>query len=445
MLDKVKKTIADNNMLSADDKVLVALSGGCDSVCLCLVLKFLKVDFAVAHVNHMIRANALRDENFCKDFAKKIGADFYLKTVDIPSIAKKQGISEELAGRNARYEFFDELCKENGFTKIAVAHNLNDNAETVLMNLIRGSGLKGLTGIPKTRNNIIRPLIDVSRQEIEEFAANYGESYVTDETNFSEDYTRNKIRNSVIPELMEISNAALSNISRTTEILTRDDAFLESQAKKYVFFENEFSYIEKEDFEKLDCALKARALLLAYSYAAGTSKDFEKKHIDYITENFSVKANGIIIELCFDVVCRAEYGKIIFEKKKDDSFYSYTLPLNGEIYVKEAGINFVSKIILKEEIHLYENAEFFDMENPTDIVIRSRKKGDTIIPFGKNSEVKVKDILIKDKVPHNIRKKLPVIECGDVLWLYGVRRSNLYKICEKTNKVLMIKGEKQDA
>ena len=237
MLNKVKKTIADNNMFSAGDKVLVALSGGCDSVCLCLVLKELNIDFAVAHLNHSIRTEADSDEEFCREFAKQLNVDFYTEKKDIPKIAKEEGVSQEVAGRNARYDFFNKLCKEKNFSKIAVAHNLNDNAETVILNLLRGSGLKGLCGIPKTRDKIIRPLIDVSRSEIEEFVKNKGQEFVTDKTNFSNDYTRNKIRNNVIDKLIEINPNALSNISKTTEILSKDDLFFDEASEKYVYFD----------------------------------------------------------------------------------------------------------------------------------------------------------------------------------------------------------------
>jgi len=444
MLNKVKKTICDNNMIDATDKVLVALSGGCDSVCLCLVLKKLGVDFSVAHINHMIRAEADRDMEFCKEFAAKLNVSIYTKCVNVPDLAKNSGLSLELAGRNARYEFFEHICKEYGFSKVAVAHNLNDHAETVLLNLVRGTGLKGLCGIPKVRGNIIRPLIDVARGEIEEFVSNNQQNFVTDKTNFSNDYTRNKIRNGVLPILAEINPSVFNNISKMSDIIAQDDMYLNDEAKKYVCFCDGYSYVECNDFKKLSYALKARILSVLYSYAAGTGKDFEKKHIDYIIKN-SDKVSGVILNLCFDVVCRAEYGKIIFEKRHIGNFYSYTLPLNGEIYIKEAGIKFTSKIISKDEMELYNDAEFFDYDALSgDITIRSRKNGDKIIPFGKNSSVKVKDVLIKDKVPLNIREFVPIIENDEILWIYGVRRSNKCRILSDTVKVLMIKGEKCD-
>jgi len=250
MLSKVKKTIEENSMLCSSDNVLVALSGGCDSVCLCLVLKQLGVKFSVAHVNHMIRTEADSDEEFCKNLADSLAVDFYSEKVNIPKISEESGISEEVAGRNARYSFFERLCKEKDFTKIAVAHNLNDNAETVLLNLIRGSGLKGLCGIPKTRGKIIRPLIEISRAEIEVFVENCGQKYVTDKTNFSDDYTRNKIRNNVIGKLLEINPSALNNISKTSDILTSDEEYFEKQAVELVYFDKECAYIRVNELEK---------------------------------------------------------------------------------------------------------------------------------------------------------------------------------------------------
>ena len=442
MLDKVKKTISDNNMISECDKVLVALSGGCDSVCLCLVLKELGIEFATAHINHSIRSEADYDENFCREFSGKLNAEFYSEKVNIPEIAKETGISEEVAGRNARYDFFEKLCKEKGFTKIAVAHNLNDNAETLIFNLLRGSGLKGLCGIPKTRNNIVRPLIDVSRIEIEEFVKSKNQEFVTDKTNFSDDYTRNKIRNNVINKLVEINPSALSNISKTTDILTQDDRYFEALAEKYVYFEGISAYIKTDEFRNLDYSVKARVLSKAYTYASQIGKDFEKKHIEYIIDNYD-KVNGEIIHLCFGVVCRTEYGRIIFEKKTDVQDYCYTLPVNGEIFVKEAGVKFVSKLISGEEMKKCKNAEFFDSSVAgSKIIIRNRRDGDKIVPFGHKNPVKLKDILIKNKVPARQRNIIPIVEAEEIVWLYGVKRTDKYKVTEKSNEVLMIKGEK---
>lgn len=442
MLDKVKKTISDNNMISENDKVLVALSGGCDSVCLCLVLKELDIDFSVAHLNHSIREEADSDQEFCENFATKLGVDFYSKKIDIPLVAKQKGISEEVAGRNARYEFFDNLCKEKDFSKIAVAHNLNDNAETVLLNLLRGSGLKGLCGIPKTRDNIIRPLIDVLREEIEEFVKSKNQDFVTDKTNFSDDYTRNKIRNNVINKLVEINPSALSNISKTTEILTDHDMYFETLAEKYVYFDDKCAYIKISEFETLEPSVKARVLSKAYTYAAKTSKDFEKKHIEYIINNYN-KISGEIIHLCFDVVCRSEYGNIVFQKKTEKKDYIYTLPLNKEVYVKEAGIKFLAEIVSRTEMKKSKDAEFFDVSlAEKEIKIRSRQEGDRMVPFGRKTPVKVKDVLIKNKIPQTERNTIPVIETDEILWLYGVKRADKYKISENSDKVLKIKGEK---
>lgn len=442
MLNKVKKTISDNNMISENDKVLVALSGGCDSVCLCLALKELKINFATAHLNHSIRDEADSDEAFCREFSKKIGVDFHSEKVNIPEQAKQSGISDEVAGRNARYDFFGRLCKEKSFTKIAVAHNLNDNAETVLLNLLRGSGLKGLCGIPKTRDNIIRPLIDVSREEIEEFVKNKNQDFVTDKTNFTDDYTRNKIRNNVINKLVEINPSALENISRTTDILSEHDAHFDALAEKYVYYEKDSAFVKIDDFEKLDNSVKARVLSKAYTHASGIGKDFEKKHIEYIINNYN-KVKGEIIHLCFDVVCRNEYGKIIFEKKQEQQSYCYTLPIGGEVYIKEAGIKFVAKIISVSEIKKQKNTEFFDVSvAEKEIKLRSRIDGDKIIPFGHKNPVKVKDILIKNKIPIRERNVIPVVEADEIIWLYGVKRTELFKISENNKEVLMIKGEK---
>ncbi|MBR5976570.1 MAG: tRNA lysidine(34) synthetase TilS [Clostridia bacterium] len=254
--EKVRGVISRCEMLEDGDTVIVGLSGGADSTALLRVLCELKTEYNLnliaAHVNHGIRgAEADRDEAFCKELCKKLGVQIYAFHIDIPELAKERGVSLEVAGRDARYEFFTGLAGENG--KIATAHNAQDTAETLLLNLCRGTGLKGLTGIPPVRfvehkagcrsdetvsTMVIRPLIECTREEIEAYLESLGQDYVTDSTNLEDDYTRNRIRHNVIPELVAVNENAMGNITRCISTLKDDSDFLEALAEELVSSSN---------------------------------------------------------------------------------------------------------------------------------------------------------------------------------------------------------------
>ncbi len=443
MLNKVKQTINEYYLLEKNDKVLVALSGGCDSVCLCLVLKELGYNVGVAHVNHNLRDEAKSDENFVRAFAEKHSFRCHIKSVNVKELAEKEKISLESAGRNARYSFFEELCREFSYNKIAVAHNKNDNCETFLLNLIRGSGLKGLAGIPVKREKIVRPLINVERAEIESFVTENGEGWVTDKTNFENDYTRNKIRNIIIPQLLELNESFIDGVSNTIKVADESLNFIDCKAMELIKFKDGEARIEVCGFRESSPAVSSRALMLAYEYAAGTSKDFERKHIEAIYEAFEEKTHGKVIDLCFDTECVFEYGNIIFRKKKIIEKYEYKLPTGGKIYIKEAGITLTTEIItgdFKKE----KNCQYFDLDFiKEDITVRCRKDGDRVIPFKMKSPKKLKEIMINKKISPNIRNCLPVLEYdGQIIMVYNVIRSDLFKVTEKTEKILKIKGEK---
>ncbi|MBR6479307.1 MAG: tRNA lysidine(34) synthetase TilS [Clostridia bacterium] len=254
--EKVRGVVSRCEMLEDGDTVIVGLSGGADSTALLRVLCELKTEYNLnliaAHVNHGIRgAEADRDEAFCKELCKKLGVQIYAFHIDIPELAKERGVSLEVAGRDARYEFFTGLAGEKG--KIATAHNAQDTAETLLLNLCRGTGLKGLTGIPPVRfvehkagcrsdetvsTMVIRPLIECTREEIEAYLESLGQDYVTDSTNLEDDYTRNRIRHNVIPELVAVNENAMGNITRCISTLKDDSDFLEALAEELVSSSN---------------------------------------------------------------------------------------------------------------------------------------------------------------------------------------------------------------
>ena len=226
--DKVRETITRRCMIQKGDTVTAGLSGGADSVCLVTVLHELshEMDFTLraVHVNHCLRGEESdRDQHFCEELCKSLDIPLEVCRVDVTGFARESGRSTEEAARILRYGAFD---KASCGGKTATAHNKNDNAETVLFNIVRGTGLKGLGGIPYVRGNIIRPLLDVSRSEIEEYLAQMGQGFVTDSTNLTEDYSRNKLRRRIIPQLEEINADVTDALCRLSLSAEEDESFL---------------------------------------------------------------------------------------------------------------------------------------------------------------------------------------------------------------------------
>ena len=236
MKEKVEKTILKYDLIENGDKIILGVSGGPDSMCMLNILKDLQntnlkklnYEIIVAHVNHMIREEAIEDEKYVEEYCKKNNIEFYSKSIDIPKIVNTKKIGEEEAGRIARYEFFDELLEKTKANKIAIAHNKNDRVETVLMNELRGSGLSGLKGIEPRRGKYIRPLIEIEREEIEKYCEENKLEPRIDKTNFENIHTRNKLRNCLIPYIKkEFNPNIIETINRLSEIVTEQEKYID--------------------------------------------------------------------------------------------------------------------------------------------------------------------------------------------------------------------------
>lgn len=292
-MDKVIKTIEKYNLIQNGDKIVIGVSGGPDSICLLHILNSLKekynLQLFVAHINHMIRENARIDEQYVVDFCKKINVPAFVLHSDVLNLSKQQKISVEEAGRNVRYEFFNEVLEKTGSTKIAIAHNCNDKAETVIMNILRGSGISGLKGIEAKRDNkYIRPLIECSREEIENYCKEHNLETRHDESNDENIYKRNKIRNIVIPFIKrEFNSNIISTINRLSIVATQEDEYINKivekeynnicKAKK----ENEIE-LDLKKFNELDIVIKNRMILYVVNILQQHTKGIEKVNIEDI-------------------------------------------------------------------------------------------------------------------------------------------------------------------
>ena len=294
--EKVLKTIKKYGLIKNGDNIVVGVSGGPDSMTLVNVLNNIKeqleIKIFVAHINHMIREEADKDAKFVQNYCDSKGMECYIKEIDVREKAKKLKISTELAGRNARYSFFEEVAKEVGANKIATAHTANDNAETVLMNLMRGSGISGLKGIEKIRDGkFIRPIIECTRKEIEEYCRENELNPQYDKTNQENIYTRNKIRNLLIPFIeKEFNPNIIESLNRLSHIASNEDEFF------HKIVENEFNnlnitgdnidnktiILNLKKFNNLDDVIKSRMIIYTISKLLGNSQGIEKIHIEDI-------------------------------------------------------------------------------------------------------------------------------------------------------------------
>ena len=293
MEEAVLKTINKYDLIKSGDKIVLAISGGPDSIFMFDILNKLKqklnFEIVVCHVNHMIRKEAIDDENFVKSVCEKNNIECFAKRIDVKKYANNNKIGTEEAGRIVRYDFFEEVLNKTNSNKIAVAHNKNDKVETILMNLLRGTGTQGLKGIEPIRDNkYIRPIIEIERKDIEKYCAKNNLNPRIDKTNFENIYTRNKIRNIVIPYVeKEFNPNIIESLSRLSEIATEEDYYLSKITKKkynQILIEQKKDEIilDLKNFNNEDIVIKKRIILYTISNLRGSINGIEKIHIEDI-------------------------------------------------------------------------------------------------------------------------------------------------------------------
>ena len=404
-----------------DTPMLLALSGGADSSALLYMLDgYCKKNGArlyLAHINHMIRGkDAERDRDFCKALAEKHRLPFFLLEADVPALAKehKRGLEEE--ARITRYSFFEKVMRENNIPLLATAHNATDNAETVIFNLTRGSGLHGLCGIPPVRDfsggKIIRPLLKMSKDEILSYCRENGIDYVTDETNSDVAYSRNRIRNNILPELTAINENAIANISRACELTRLDDSFIEKTAKAFLNgLENKLA-IPLDEFTLLDEAIASRV-------AAITLSNFFEVSAAHISAFITLAKNAVPhSEAVFPAQTRAiiEKSSVILTQDPPRQFTDYCQKLfEGENHIFETDTvivicdteneeNFCNSLknVYKKSIKTFISSDTIN----NGLFVRPKKEGDTILCGGMHK--KLKKLFGEKKLSLTERAVLPI-------------------------------------
>lgn len=322
--EEVLKTIETYNLIEMNDKIVIGVSGGPDSICLLHVLYGLKerlgIEIVVAHVNHMLRDVADLETEYVQNFCKKLGIECYVKKADILEISKTQKKGTEEVGRQVRYDFFDEVAKKTNSNKIATAHNSNDRAETVILNILRGSGLSGLKGIEPIRDNkYIRPLINTDRQDIENYCNDNKLEPKYDKTNNENIYTRNKVRNTVIPYIKkEFNPNIIKTINRLSSLATEENEYLQAITKQE--FENlliektENIILDLHKFNSLNLVIKRRLILYTINEVLHTTNGIEKVNIDDIIKLCKNNIGNKYLMPIKEIKVYVKKGKIYFIK-----------------------------------------------------------------------------------------------------------------------------------
>lgn len=453
MREKVIYTIETYNMINKGEGIVVGLSGGPDSACLIHVLSTLRslydIKLYAVHLNHMIRGEeADRDEKYSMELAKSLDIPFYSEHYDIPRYAKEKGMSEEEAGRHFRYKLFEKIAKQVGARKIAIAHNMNDQAETVMMHFLRGAGSGGLGGIRPVRDErFIRPLLFCTRQEIEEYCRENEIAPMIDSTNGEDIYARNKVRLEVIPYIQKNFNSnIIEGLSKSSQISRDEDDFMNQKAQIEIETLRRGEGLCVKDFNQLHIALKRRIIRILIQEARGSLSGIESKHIEDCIDIIAKARTGKYVMLPDDIVCRICYDAFIISKKVRYNDYEYTLSIPGSLYIPERDVHITTRIIDKNNQKYSDDRfiKYFDYGKINKALkVRNRRDGDYILPRGMNGTKKIKDLFIDKKLPSQERSLIPLVAMeSEILWIPQIRDTRNYKPDMGTEKLLEIKIER---
>ncbi|HHY75751.1 MAG TPA: tRNA lysidine(34) synthetase TilS [Firmicutes bacterium] len=468
VLDRVRETVRRYRMFSGGGLVLVAVSGGPDSMCLLHVLSRLRrelsIELRVAHLHHHMRREADRDAEMVEEFARSLGIPTTVGHADVLALAREMGTGVEEAGREARYRFFRELRDKTGARWIALGHNQNDQAETVLMRLMRGSGARGLAGISPVNGDIVRPLINVPREWIEDYCREHGIPTMVDSYNLDLKYTRNSVRYKTLPELAALYNPSIvETLASVAESLRLDSDFLDNKAReafdKYTCRHGRITLVKTDGLKTLHPAIALRVLDMAWKEVSGGDGNLGLGHARKIFEG---GAEAVSLPERATAVLQGDFVVFYPEAPR---YFERRLDVPGETFVPELGVILSAQILdppdveeirllpdkskcansvpwLEREDVAFLHYEVRGSENAGEVpfCVRIRRPGDRFQPLGMGGkEQKLKDYFTQRRVPKFYRDFVPIISRGDkIAWVGGFRLDERFKVTKGSQKVLRI-------
>ena len=452
---RVKDYITENNMIRENDRIVAGVSGGADSIAMLSILRDLKeesgFELRAVHVHHGIRGKeADRDEALVKETCETWGIPFEGYHFDVPRLSLEWKLGEEETGRIVRKQAFArerEAFSGTGRFLIALAHNRNDQAETMLHHLARGTGLRGLGGIRPVGDGIIRPVLCLERREIIQYLHEREIFYITDSSNLSDEYTRNRIRRHILPLLEEeINPKAVEHMAETARVLAEAEDLLTSlsgQLLEKCAVEN--GYLLGEAFFSSEHILKEYVILMALGELAGGRRDFTKGHVEEILSLIK-KQNGRYLCLPKGITARRVYGGVRLEREENPGKTAGDQEEKWELQVPGKTItafgSFQAEIFVWDNRKIEEKkyTKWFDYDKITDSpCVRRRQAGDFLVVDGNGSRKKLNRVMIDDKIPGEIRDRIPLVALGsEILWMPGGRMNQQYKITSATGRVLQL-------
>lgn len=448
MKNKALKAIQEHNMIKKGDNILVALSGGADSMALLSFLLEIKEEYRLtlyaAHINHHLRGQeSQRDQEFVHRHCESIGIPLFVHHSDVAAMAKQRGESIEQAGRSVRYNFLKNKASELK-ALIATAHTLSDSLETMLLNLARGTALKGLCGIPPKRAGIIRPLIYCTRAEIEEYCRNNGISYIVDSTNTDTLYKRNFIRQNIVPEMLNLNPSLYKTLIRTQKALKQDEEYLSRQTEKALEDARMQEGYSVKKLLELPDALRSRSIIKIVE--KHTNRHCHTVHLKAI-ENQIKKGTGMVS--LGDSFALITQGILTFTSRPAGEISFSTPLLIGTLEIFE---EITAKTSLMD-IENYKKSKKFNkklLTNSLDYdmiqgnaLFTSRKAGDTFRPANRGITKSVKKLLNELKIPVHTREKLVFLRDDmGILWIEGIGADERCQVTDSTKRVLLIEIER---
>ncbi len=463
--EKVRRTIVRYRMLERGDRLVVAVSGGPDSVALLSILACLsqELNFSlhVAHLNHMFRAKeAEKDALYVKELAKKFSLPITVRKRNVPAFVRRKRLSPEEGARQVRYKFLENVAEKAGANKIALGQTADDQAETVLMWMLRGSGLKGLAGIPAVRplENclIIRPLMEVSRSEIEDYLREEGLRGRVDASNLKPVYLRNKIRLKLLPLLARDYNPNIKSVlSGMSQILEADEEYL-TEMQERVFEkvarlkgDNRVG-INLASLRKLHPSMQRRILRRSIEVVKGNLQGITLSHLREVLNMINQGRTGSEVHLPKEIVVKRSYQKVFISQGKKPRArvkYSYQLPIPGEAEIEELNLTLRSSLLKRRSTAGLRKSfsskrayfDFNEIEPP--LMIRNRRRGDRFQPLGMRGRKSLKEFFIDEKIPREERERTPLLvqrNGRDILWVVGWRQAERAKVSQGTKRVLKV-------
>lgn len=420
MNNLIKSTIEEYGMLSYGDTVVVALSGGADSVCLLHNLNSIKEELNLklmaCHINHHLRGEESdRDMKFCRELCRQNDIEIFVKEYDVDALSKEMRLSHEECGRKLRYEYFNSLVEKYN-CKIATAHNADDNLETVLYNMTRGTSLKGLSGIPRVRGSIIRPLINSTREEIERYCKAYGLVFVTDSTNLTDEYTRNKIRHNVVPVLREINPSVEKTVLNMNSTLTEIAEYLEKSGQLLLKIARTGEGYLTNKLKDANPVILKEAVALLFKEKGFSS--YSRKHIE---ETISIIYYGGKINLRKNLSAVNKQGLFRITQTDETEFFSKEIEQNKSVVYNDRVIT-LENVKISGKFEKYTSANYInsDIMTPT-LLLRNRLSGDCINLSRRGVTKSLKKLMNELKIPEEKRDKLLVLADGNcVHWIEGI-------------------------